>query len=742
MLAFGKVLISYYFCGVKGKVMKKILTFLAILLASSATHAQVYPLRTIEQIQFIHPDTLLLGKTISPLRGDTVRVRGLVIFNPRNHVLGTTWRATYIVDTSGYSTNNWRGLMIRLPNLADSSSTNFFNNFQPGNIVEATGVVTEFQDASPNSGETQVDLISVATTVIGFAAPPAPKQLAINQFMLFDPNDPSFPQKIQKTTGEQYEGMYVELTNVFVTGVSTFTNNSGRVSWLVRDASGAEMNVRDASAFFRPPFVSSTASNPPNPFADVFVQQGKAFAYLRGVITETNFGQFFPRYEIIPLIPSDLGPVTAAPPFVNRIVVNPDIPSTNTSVTIGARIEDLDGSVSSAKLFYTNGIAGTVYDSVPMTLAAVDSFVGTIPGSFLTQDGAYIKYFIRAIDNQGNVSVSPDTSLTYSVFRVLNSGITQLSQIQETPFPSGRSIYDGAILNMNVRGRIMSTLSTNDYNRIIFQDGRGPLSGIVLTPGNQGATDIDVRQRGDSIHITRGRVFEDFGITSIEVLAYNFVSAGQPYAPVSVPIDSIIARRFNYTESYESMLLEYNNVFVVNQNPDAPSNFGEFAIYPDSNVTTGLRVRGGVAQSSPDLGQNFNTDSVRFRQELAFIRGILTFNFGNWKLQPRNRSDVAGFNTGTGNVSIPELPSNASLTKLYPNPNQGRFTIEMQAKAFEQIQMEVLDMAGRVLHRHTFVVEPGNQRFDVAGLDLSNGMYMVKLSGNQTRQFARFQVNR
>lgn len=740
MPVLGKVLISYYFCGVKGKVMKKILTFLLVALATGAVHAQVYPLRTIEQIQFVHPDTLLTGKTLSPLLNDTVRVRGLVIFNPRNHALSANWKASYLVDTTGLASNNWRGLLVRLPAIADSSATNFFNTFQPGNIVEGTGVVREFQDASPNSGETQVDLIPVSTSVVGFAAPPAPKVVQINQLMQFDPNDPAVPQKIQKTTGEQYEGMYIEIPNVFVTGVSTF--GGGRVSWLVRDASGAEMNVRDASVFFRPPFVSSTASNPPNPFADVFVQQGKAFAYIRGVITETNFGTLYPRYEIVPLVPTDLGPVTAAPPFASNVALNPAIPSTNTNVTIGAKIEDLDGAVSSAKLYYTNGIAGTVYDSVTMTLAAVDSFIGVIPGSFLTQDGQYIKYFIRAIDNQGNVSVTPDTSLTYSVFRVLNSGITQLSQIQETPFASGRSIYDGAVVNMNVRGRIMSTLSTNDYNRIIFQDGRGMMSGIVLSPGNSGATDIDIRQRGDSIHITRGRIFEDFGITTIEVLNYSFINSGQPYAPIAVPMDSIIARRYNFTEVYESMLLEYNNVFVVNQNPDAPSNFGEFAIYPDSNATTGLRVRGGVAQSSPDLGQNFNTDSLRFRQQLTFIRGILTFNFSNWKIQPRNRSDIAGFATNTGNVSVPEILSNANLTRLYPNPNQGRFTIEMQATAFEQIQMDVLDMAGRVLHRQTFQVEPGNQNFDVNGLDLSNGMYIVKLSGSQTRQFARFQVNR
>jgi len=720
--------------------MKKILTFMLVALVAGAAHAQVYPLRTIEQIQFVHPDTLLTGKTLSPLLNDTVRVRGLVIFNPRNHALSANWKASYLVDTTGLASNNWRGLLVRLPAIGDSSATNFFNTFQPGNIVEGTGVVREFQDASPNSGETQVDLIPVATSVVGFAAPPAPKVVQINQLMQFDPNDPAVPQKIQKSTGEQYEGMYVEIPNVFVTGVSTF--GGGRVSWLVRDASGAEMNVRDASVFFRPPFISSTASNPPNPFADVFVQQGKAFAYIRGVITETNFATLYPRYEIVPLVPTDLGPVTAAPPFASNIALNPAVPSTNTSVTIGAKIEDLDGAVSSARLFYTNGIAGTVYDSVTMTLAAVDSFIGVIPGSFLTQNGQYVKYFIRAIDNQGNVSISPDTSLTYSVFRVLNGGITNVSQIQETPFPSGRTIYDGAVINMNVRGRIMSTLSTNDYNRIIFQDGRGIMSGIVLSPGNSGATDIDIRQRGDSIHITRGRIFEDFGITTIEVLNYTFVGAGQPYAAVSVPMDSIIARRYNFTEGYESMLLEYNDVFVVNQNPDAPSNFGEFAIYPDSNATTGLRVRGGVSLSSPDLGQNFNTDSVRLRQQLPFIRGILTFNFSNWKIQPRNRNDIAGFSTNTGNVSVQEASNNASLSRLYPNPNQGQFTMEVQAKSHENLQVEIVDLAGRVLHRQSMHVEPGLQRLEIGSLNLSNGLYLVKLSGTNTQQFARFQVNR
>ena len=719
--------------------MKKILAVVVAVLLGFGAQAQIYPLVSIDSIQYIKPDSLLAGKTLSTKLGDTVRVRGLVIFNPRFHALSANFKGSYLVDTSALATNNWRGLLIRLPSIADSSVTNFFNNFQPGNIVECTGRVSEFQDASAISGETQLDLIAVATQVVGFGTPPSPKPVQISTFMQFDPTDPAVPQKIQISTGEQYEGMYVEIPNVFVTGVSTF--GAGRVSWLVRDASGSEMNVRDVSQFFRPPFVSSTASVPPNPFANVFVQQGKAFAYIRGVITETNFGTLYPRYEIVPLVETDLGPVTAAPPFANAIVLNPAVPSTGTSVTIGARIEDLDGSVSTARLFYASGISNTTYDSVTMTIAAVDSFVGIIPGSALSQNGAYVKYFIKATDNDNNVSITPDTTFTFSVFRVVNGGINSVQQVQETPYASGRSIYNGAILdNLNIRGRIMSTLATNDYSRIAFQDGRSAWSGIMLRPDNFGTTDIDIRLRGDSIQITKALVVEDFGITTLEVLAYNFIGTGNPYVATKVPIDSVIARNYTFTEGHESMLLEFNDVFVVNQNPDAPGNFGEFSIYPDSTSSTGLRVRGGVALSSPDLGQNFNTDSLVLGQKLDFIRGILAFNFGNWKIQPRNRNDVHGFTTGGSGSSVKAHLSNASVSKLYPNPNNGSFTIELQVARDENIEVSIFDLNGRRIFSQFVAALAGTELIEIDQKQWPAGMYIMRLSGTNSLQNSRFIV--
>lgn len=404
-------------------LLKSIIGFFALLFSFTlefSAFGQNYPLRSIDSIQWVHPDTLLTGKTLSRFVGDTVRVRGLVILNPRDHALSANWKATYLVDTLGLADGVWKGLLVRLFNLADSSAIGFFSNFQVGNIVECTGVVAEYQDASHNSGETQLNLIGMASSVLGFATPPAPRPSFMNLFMVDDLNNPTVPQQIQKPTGEPYEGMYVQFNNVLVTNVITFSG--GRVSWMLRDASGSEIYVRDAIRFFRPPFASSSVSNPPNPNAPVFIQHGKVFSHVRGVIIETNFGNLYPRYELVPLTPSDLGAVVSSPPIINQWYATPSVVQPSNAVTIGAMIKDLDGSIASTHVFCAPGLNGGVYDSFPMALVAPDFFQATIPASALTQSAIHYRYFIKSRDDQNNAAIQPDTNINFGQFYVMPNG--------------------------------------------------------------------------------------------------------------------------------------------------------------------------------------------------------------------------------------------------------------------------------------------------------------------------------
>jgi len=62
--------------------MKKLLTFLFFLAFSGILFAQVYPLVTIEDIQYIPEDILIRGDTLGEYHGDTVRVQGVVMVRP------------------------------------------------------------------------------------------------------------------------------------------------------------------------------------------------------------------------------------------------------------------------------------------------------------------------------------------------------------------------------------------------------------------------------------------------------------------------------------------------------------------------------------------------------------------------------------------------------------------------------------------------------------------------------------
>ena len=68
--------------------MKKLLLVVLAVVIYSGLQAQVYQL-PIDSVQYIRPDSLLNGWSKSKRIGDTVKVQGVVRFNPRNHMLAT-----------------------------------------------------------------------------------------------------------------------------------------------------------------------------------------------------------------------------------------------------------------------------------------------------------------------------------------------------------------------------------------------------------------------------------------------------------------------------------------------------------------------------------------------------------------------------------------------------------------------------------------------------------------------------
>lgn len=613
--------------------MKNLYLFLLALLPLAA-NAQ-YPLISLDTLQRVPAQQLAQGNDASLYLGDTVQFQGVVSMDPCLYALSQTSRKGTFVQTD--PNQPWAAMHVLIDpgaigysgSLSDlNDDTKYLDNFKIGNKVRATGIVTAF------SGLTQIALLPVASTIQGLGAAPTPKMMTIDSF---NQSDGAGGQLIQYVTGEPNENMLVEFQNITV--VDVVNTGNGRFNWAVQDAQGNQMPIRDVSGHFRNDnnddhcngFGSGTSVTP-NQFTPPSL--GSNLTYIRGIIFEYNG-----LYYLAPRTPSDVGPLVAAPPVVSDVARDPAVPTSSQTVDISAKIIDPDGTVASAELFYSFGQGNTSFTNLPMTSIGNDRYEATIPAS--GTDGEYVNFWFRAIDNSNDTTDAPFENATTQFYITLDDGIDEISDIQETPNLGGNSIWNGdTITSMSVNAVVTATLNTYDLGLLTIQDGTGPWSGIMLqkVPGDM----LETLNRGDSIEITSAVVTEVFGVTYLTEVTFNHLGTGTIPPPVTtLDVDSLNQNVFEQAEAYESMLVRWAPATVVNTNADAPSNFGEFVINPNSGSSTGLRVD----DYSQNIPFGFNDDSISQGQTLTYVQGILWYSFGNVKLVPRNLADIGGFST-------------------------------------------------------------------------------------------------
>ncbi|HRB72611.1 MAG TPA: S8/S53 family peptidase [Flavobacterium sp.] len=93
------------------------------------------------------------------------------------------------------------------------------------------------------------------------------------------------------------------------------------------------------------------------------------------------------------------------------------------------------------------------------------------------------------------------------------------------------------------------------------------------------------------------------------------------------------------------------------------------------------------------------------------------------QINPKQRNLDKNVNTGLGN-----------LTNLYPNPNNGSFTISLSSETKEEIVLEIYDIYGKLVYSS---VQKGTT-FDVNVSNLSAGMYLVKMLGDSYNETIKF----
>lgn len=740
--------------------MKKTLLSALALMASSIGFAQSYDTVSVHDLQFVDATNLANCNDSSSYFGDTVVVYGKLIHSgalteiASGSAPGGYRPEVYIVDTA----NN--GQMAPFSSLAvhGYDGTNHISSLTSlveGTVVRITGHMGAYQGMNQLYPLSNADV--VATTISSASA-------AVSATVA-DFNDDQ--QVNQLETGEQWEGAFVELTNVTVSSVNTFNGN--RVSLTVVDAAGNKMNVGDRFLAQRLP--SYTTVNPQSPAtAGSFVipPVGAIYSSLKGIITHSGNGCLGGGrgYEINPFDSShyQFGPT---PPIFSNIVRNPVLVKSSDSPKVSAQVEDADGNVVSVKLFYAVGESSTSFTSVNMALksGSTNEYEATIPAQ---TDGEIVKYYLEAIDNDNKVSTFPFTpngaaNMSFTFYTV-RDGDLEIVDIQRTfDNNEGKSTLDGE--TVTVTGIVTAAAIGKDLGTVyIQQEGKTKWAGIALVQNG----DLTQLKRGHEVKVT-GVVAEmdsRADVTTIQVSSLQKTGNVGSIEPVVLnPSDSVVYAE-DGARPYEAMLVDFVNpqanstIKIVS--PDA--NYGYFTVGVDTmqsfnnsfNILTGQQYASNwvsLVTLRPNLDFSaMQIDSVQTEKGMMMdtLRGIMVQTFGRFRLLPRNNSDVIGLKkadgtpvsltetlaevASSGNVSVQAVTENVNVL-AFPNPAEDVFNVKVESN--ETVVATVYDLTGR-----TVLTKEFNQTTTLNTANFGKGMFIMNLADQNGSRLAvvRFTV--
>lgn len=741
-------------------------SLLTIWIALAAVFAQAQPFDTVNvyDIQFVTPGDLALCNDTSSRLGDTVTVVAYVV-TPGNHAELGSGSITIgyrplmnVVDTSNGGVGGpFMGMQIHGVT-PGGVGVDVIDNLNPGDLVYVTGVVSQFRN------ETQLNPLGNSSVVVPQLGVITPQPLSIS---VSDLNDNASVNKPE--TGEQWEGSFVELTNLTVVSKNTFGSSPERTHLVCQDASGNRVLLYDKFLGLRKlgePTVNANSPSATGSFDADNIPVGANLATVRGVIdhdangctgaTGTN------GYRISPVAVGDVT-LGATPPIISNLMRDQIIPNSTQTVTVTADIVDADGTVSSVNLYYTTspGVGGASFTTVAMTgTGTPDQYEATIPAF---NDGDLIGYYIEAVDNSNDSTIVPIQtaglpSPNVFVYSVRDNG-PLISDIQRSLFPNSNDASPLLDETVTVTGVVTATRQDYDLGYIYIQDpNETEFAGLWL----QGAAAaLDSLQRHEVVTVT-GLVQE----TAQQVTFMNVTDVVR-----SCDRDTIMPMTFDPNdptrnsdrnmEKYEGMLLQYVNlgggsVYITEDNRD---NFGAWMV---SSTQGALRDNSSEIMTGIAAAQNFSSlwvspvnndtmsnsdapleisDPVEVQVDMTMdtLIGVITSRFSRYKMTPRNNDDFRNFSvnisaaqlaptdtceTGSGGgTGINELTATTTL-RLYPNPSNNVVNIVIESNEnVGSFEFELFDVAGRRVLATTL----NQSRTTLNTLPFENGLYYGRM---------------
>jgi len=585
----------------------------------------------------------------------------------------------------------WGGVFVRVNSPTDTAQiiTDGFLNVQRGDIIRMTGRIAEFPDNSLSSTTQMVPLAGVSIDILSNDNPiPAPPQLPLSTFY-----KGLYPGgKIQFSTGEQYEGLYVEFNNVPVN--SYVSAGNGTFSMVESDNMVSDLDVSKWYTLRAHRDPSSTYTLPAlNTIIDT----------IRGYIT-TNSGGENPRgYRISPIFEPPPGPDLI---LGNRLAVlsnadrSPMVVASDSAPRISVKVTQ--GTFPLTAVTLNVSINWEAFSSTTMTYDSNDSLYKATIGA--QPEGTFVRYFIEVTDNNANKVIlasygaggdASDTSKGFFFYTVKNGPLT-IYDIQYTPFANGTSPYaknypNGAVVSVSGIVTVDNTEMLSFPRSTVggaygqyMQNGNDPWNGIWITGPDSIIGGI---QKGDSITVT-GTVQEwsgfstQYNTTKIGSISSVVIhSSGNPIPePVlknTADFGALVSNGSPLAEPYEGMLVKFQNATVTNIWPYFADN-SQYEINDGSGAVWVHRDGTNLYSNIPaeaELGYNILYPG----DFISEVTGIIHYSVSRYKFVPLSNSSFGNvgtpytYNAKWNMLSLPRQTVGYTVATLYPGRTSSAF---------------------------------------------------------------------
>ena len=738
-------------------------TMLTLLVCSAAFSQGPYRLVTIKDIQTVPMDSLKRADTLNYIATtrwtiqaspfaiaarETVEVVGQVIVPPGIFTTQVKGFNMVLKDTS--EGNEFAYLFVRSAIDAagqggDSTGlkNDGFMSAERGDIIRLRGYVAEFPTNQMMSATqfTPVPGLTIAS-VTGTPVPPVIPKKVSDFFRGQAPASGSgpFPQVgVQLSTGEPYEGAYVQLTNLTV---ATTSGTTGATYVRMVDSAGNSISTYDLSRYWT--LRTSTSTYPgfvpkdPNSTYNALPPSGARIDTIRGIITTVSSNQQY-GYFIAPVFQGDLK-FGITLPGIRTHRRTPVIVTTQDSVqiTVQAFKQLLGNGIRSVKFIHQLNSAPWVADSINGP-KLTDSLYAFKMGKLSAGD--VLRYYFQAVDSAQNSSIysnsgtgsTSDTTRGYFFYKVFGGPLT-INDVQYTPYANGVSPYIAGVTSVigvvtTDTSGLKAPLSTSNAGPWFVQSGTQPWNGLWI---NTAATShlLDSLHVGDSV-LVRGTVNELFDVTRLQNVDSLFIikhGATLPQ-PVNVLTGSLGTRANGdpTAEQWESMVVSVNNVTITDVSPTGFADLTEMEI-DDGSGRLILRMAEGKHQFSNVVGDvAIGKTILKVGDKFSYVRGILWYSFNKYKIVPRTDADFGTRTTGVTTLER-QLPKEFALSQNYPNPFNPSTTIEFNIPASGFVSLKVYNVLGQVVK--DLVAEyktPGHYAAHFDASRLPSGLYIYRL---------------